>query len=304
MTHQCVFLWKLKYLYAETVAAVWILLRARERVDPPGGDDPCPDPWSCDDGSGGSGDDNNNNDPSPGDDNCGEGTLPGTDDGQCVDEPDDPFEEPDPCEQADQLANGNEFINILNNLVADAMTKDFETGYLMTGTPGNYSFTFQSGDPGDPFMDFTGITQPVDGYTHSHFSGTFSTFSGQDVRAIYQLHQAGKVNNLSTFTAGVVSAAGTSYLMKIRDQQAFLNFGEVHFGDNASFENFETEYNTRRNAFLPLFGEITGSELALLSLLEENNAGIKVFKGNNNFTDWQAVETNSGNTQVVITDCN
>ena len=81
-----------------------------------------PNSWSCDDGSNGSGDDNNN-DPSPGDDNCGEGTLPGTDDGQCVDEPDDPFEDPETCGLNDLLSECNindaDFISCIKNATSN-----------------------------------------------------------------------------------------------------------------------------------------------------------------------------------------
>jgi len=115
----------------------------------------------------------------------------------------------------------------MNTLETNANTKNFETGYLMSGTPGNYSYTFQSGDPGDPFMNFTGITQTIDGYIHSHFNGTLSIFSPQDIRAIYLLHQAGKINGLATFTAGVVTSQGSAYLLKVDDVINFLSFEET-----------------------------------------------------------------------------
>ena len=81
---------------------------------------------------------------------------------------------------------------------------------------------------------------PADGYLHSHPVGGLSIFSAADIKAIYDGYRALGINDLETFTAGVVTASGTTYILKVEDKTAFMNFGSVHLHDQSDFIEFES----------------------------------------------------------------
>ncbi len=111
------------------------------------------------------------------------------------------------------------------------------------------------------------------------------------------------MNDPNTFTAGVVTSQGTSYTMMIEDLNAFLGFSQASFGNEDSFKAFEGSYNGLYKLYNEVFGknEVISRELALLKILE--GSGIKVFKGNSGFINWNAAVINQSN-QVINVNCN
>ncbi|MEO1023896.1 MAG: hypothetical protein AAFW89_15230, partial [Bacteroidota bacterium] len=163
-------------------------------------------------------------------------------------------------------------------------------------------YNYQQGQPGEHQMVITISGLGADGMMHSHFgSDSFGTFSGEDLRFLYLINRSGHMRDYKTFTSTVVTAHGTSYSLKITDLSAFISFANTHFSSDAAFTNFEHEYNVQREAlfFLP---EAQKAEMALLNMIRDS--GLMLFKGNSNFTNWQAIERPNPNTLTVINaDC-
>jgi hypothetical protein len=206
---------------------------------------------------------------------------------------------PDPCKQADLLETNDSFKAKMTEL-ASKTNLNYETGFNLTNTATGYSYSPISGSANAAMISFN-LTSPIDGFIHSHYTGTFSTFSGSDVKAIFDIYQNGLMNDPNTFTAGVVTSQGTSYTMMIENLSAFLNFSQLNL-TGSGFQAFEGSYDGLYDLYKNLFGksEIEARELALLKALE--GSGIKVFKGNSAFNDWKAVENH--NNQVTNVNCN
>jgi hypothetical protein len=131
-------------------------------------------------------------------------------------------------------------------------------------------------------------------------------FSGSDVKAIYDLQKLGKVADMSKFTVGVVTASGTTYMMKINDPAKFATFAATNFTTTAQFQTFETYYSNSEKVYEALGRDkTTAYELALLSALKDS--GITLLKGNATFTTWNTDTinvTNGVTDSIVVTTCN
>jgi len=208
---------------------------------------------------------------------------------------------PDPCAQARLLAASAGFKTLMNNL-KNQTAQNFEEGYTFdlssNGTVTNP--TLFQGLPNTSTVALT-FSSPIDGYGHDHYAGDDPTFSGDDIRGIYQIMKAGRMNNPSTFTASVVTAAGTSYIIKISNPTLFASFGSANFGTSADFTDFLNSYDGNLLLYESKGNSVTNSyELALIQIL--NNSGLTLLKGNSDFSSW-SILTNVNNT-VTITNCN
>ena len=141
---------------------------------------------------------------------------------------------------------------------------------------------------------------PADGYLHSHPQGALSIFSATDIKTIYDGWVTLGINNLETFTAGVVTASGTTYMLKVEDKNAFMNFATANLKYQNNFEAFEYWYQiygiTENNS--------TGNvEAGFVNLINNKfNTGLKLFKGNTqNFGQWNLREYNQGS--VINSNC-
>jgi hypothetical protein len=176
----------------------------------------------------------------------GDGGLPAPNKTACVVDPPAkpcPIVE-DPCAQAKKLVQNATFKSKMNDLKSKTgLTK--EVGYY-TNAQGSY--TYVQGAVGAAGIDFT-VSAPISSYVHTHYTGTFPTFSGSDVKAIYDLQKAGKVADISNFTAGVVTASGTTYLIKISDPAKFAAFGAANFSTAAKFDTFEHYYSNNQTGY-------------------------------------------------------
>jgi hypothetical protein len=221
---------------------------------------------------------------------------------QCsVDGPAEPCPQ-DPCSQAKALTTDANFKNKMTDLKSKTGLPN-EVGYTI-GTNGSYSYV--QGAAGAASITLS-PSSPLSGYIHTHYNGTFPTFSGSDILAIYQLQQVSKIADLSTFTAGVVTGDGTTYMMKINDAAKFATFASNNLSTTAKFQSFEQGYSTRQLAY-SLGGKdrVSSYELALLSSLKDS--GITLMKGNSTFTSWntESLNTNGNmvNDTIVSTNCN
>ncbi|MDB5136014.1 MAG: hypothetical protein JWP37_2617 [Mucilaginibacter sp.] len=78
--------------------------------------------------------------------------------------------------------------------------QNYEIGYTYdVNADGTVNVNHFQGSNNSSSVDIN-IPIPVDGFTHSHYSGDFPTFSGADIQQIYQIMQAGKMKNPNTLT--------------------------------------------------------------------------------------------------------
>lgn len=195
-----------------------------------------------------------------------------------------------PCDLADSLANNADFkakFDSLKNMTTQ--TKEYGYTYKNNSTAGLTTNSIE-GKNGEAGIFFT-LTDKIDGIMHSHYTGLLSIFSPDDIFAIAQTYSLGKMVDPSTFTLAVVTANGTQYLLKIDNITKFNKFA-TDMVNNSTLDLYSFAYQN-------LYGINPGNnndanEKAFLQYIQQTNSGLRLFKGNANFTEWQPkkVDTN------------
>jgi len=106
---------------------------------------------------------------------------------------------------------------------------------------------------------------------------------------IHQLHKAGTIKDLKNYTSGLVTAKGTTYLLKIEDVVKFESFANNYMKEDLLFQLFE-KYYVDTYKILP---ENTNqeNEKRFLKMLDDMSSGIKLFKGStSDFSKWGSIE--------------
>lgn len=203
-----------------------------------------------------------------------------------------------PCDNADSLENNNEYkekFDSLKNKTSD--TKEHGYIYKSNGS-GGIDETPIVGEDGAAGIGFT-VPDKIDGFIHSHYTGLLSVFSPDDLFAMATLYITDKMVNPSTFTAGVVTANGTQYIIMIDDLTKFQQFAS-NMVNNSTLDaysfTFEMIYGITPS------NNNEANEKAFLQYIQQTNSGLKLFKGDANFTDWQPKKVD-GNGNVVNNPC-
>ncbi len=205
----------------------------------------------------------------------------------------------DPCSGADSLANNAEFKLKLDSLkMKTSINKEFGY-YYKNGTSNTINETSIEGNFGELGIEFDKPLEPIDGFMHSHFNlpgRSLSIFSPGDLLTMASLYASDKMANPLTFTAAVVTADGTQYLLKIEDLGRFS-----HFVENiaTSLKAIEGEYNFSN---IKNGNSINQNELGFTRFLRFVNSGLKLFKGNSNFSNWQPIKYAPGG--IINSPCN
>ena len=210
-------------------------------------------------------------------------------------------ESKDPCEQMETLENDPVFIGKMNDLKSKT-SLNYETGYVIKKEGDKISYTGIAGEADSLGINLS-ISGTIDGYMHTHYNDpeALSTFSGSDIRTIYELYQNGIIADINTFTISVVTAYDTAYSLKIESMEDFLNFSSNYLNNDANFKSFEQDYYDVFNLYKNWYGEVEAREKALLKTLE--GSGMMLFKGNNNFGDWQSIKLDSSSMATINNDC-
>jgi hypothetical protein len=209
-----------------------------------------------------------------------------------------PDELPDPCEQANNLESNSEFKEKFISL-KNKTNQNKEYGYVFKNdSPTTINEIELEGEENSAGIDFIPI-EKLDGFIHSHYTGLLSIFSPDDIYAMAAIYVNDKMVDPSTFTVGVVTASGTQYILKIDDVAKFKTFAENLINNN-TFEIFSRVYNdlykiTPQNAK-------EQNEKAFLQYIQQTNSGIRLFKGSDNFNDWQSKKVD-GNGNIVNNPC-
>lgn len=190
----------------------------------------------------------------------------------------------DPCDQVAIIGEDADFKSKMNDL--KSKTDELrESAYVLRQTPdGLFEYQYAEGPDGVLEMSLPlSYTNPADGYIHSHYNSpdALSIFSPDDIKVIYDAYWASYITSLGTFTAGVVTASGTTYLLKVEDVNAFLNFGSVNFQTSAGWNNFQTQFSTFVKANETDFFQ----EIGFLNMIQ--GSGLSLFKGDaTTFNQW------------------
>jgi hypothetical protein len=203
------------------------------------------------------------------------------------------------CLEVDSLESNNAFKQRMTALY-NSTSLNFEVGYfLQRNSNGSYNYGLIQGTSNTPGLPDFNLTLPQDGLIHTHYSGLLSIFSPDDLRSLYLMYRDNCTN--PGFIYGLVTGS-TSYLLKIDNLGAFLQFGQQHFEDQASFNIFQNLY---ANVFgISASNAIAVNEQKFLWLLQENNSGLKLFSGDvNSFNNWELKGLNLNN-EVILLNCN
>ena len=168
----------------------------------------------------------------------------------------------------------------LKSQVSD--TKEHGYTYKMNSSTG-IDETAITGLDGDKYIDVA-VNEKIDGFMHSHYTNSLSVFSAGDIFAMATIYVEDLMVNPKTFTVGVVTANGTQYILMIDDLAKFHTFSTSLLA-NQTADTYEYTYSK-------IYG-ITESrsnnanEKAFMQYIEQNNSGLKLFKGNGSFDEWK-----------------
>ncbi|ALR29302.1 hypothetical protein ATE47_01580 [Chryseobacterium sp. IHB B 17019] len=253
---------------------VWVEVPDPENPDDPDNGDPCLDPsnfWMC-------------NPDNPDD--------PGTEEPPTSDE--------DPCDRADALENHENFkimLNVLKNPII--LNDNREHGFIYKfGSNGAFSQYPISGQPDLAGIDFTLPNGTVDGIAHTHYDDLLSVFSPDDLMAMTKAYAEGKMSDVNTFTMTLVTADGTQYMLMVDDVTKFSAFATSL--NNSNLDNFSLIYG----GIYHISPDNTNdqNEKSFLNYIKATNSGLKLFKGNSDFSSWTPKKVEDDN--VVNDPCN
>lgn len=202
------------------------------------------------------------------------------------------------CGQIKELEQDESLILKFRALYLDSKTKIRETGYILKRQASSYTYSRIEGKDNETGIEIS-LNQKVDGYIHSHYENLFPIFSGSDIKSVYDAFLINKIQNLNTFIVGVVTAAGTAYLLKVKNPDEFIDYARINLEDGESYQKFQTDYNNLTIVYSSL-GNVIAFETALLKMLE--CSGLELYKGNMNFNSWSGMMLDAyGN--VVLKKC-
>lgn len=215
-------------------------------------------------------------------------------------DPPPPPQSPDstPCDNADSLENNTEYKQKFNQL--RGKTSDTkEHGYIYkSNNSGGIDETLITGEDGAAGIDFT-VPDKIDGFMHSHYTGLLSVFSPDDLFSIALLYTTDKMVDTKTFTAGVVTANGTQYIIMIDNLTKFHQFAS-NMVNNSTLDLYSHLYSSVYGINSSNSNEV--SEKAFLQYIQQTNSGLKLFKGDSNFSDWQPKKVDE-NGNIVNNPC-
>ncbi|MGC4231560.1 MAG: hypothetical protein QM594_00985 [Niabella sp.] len=204
--------------------------------------------------------------------------------------------------QLAQLERNNEFKDKFKALYEESLLNNFETGWILyPSVSSTFRYEKVSGQPNNASVHFE-PSSSVDGFIHCHYKNLYPTFSGSDIRAVYDAWDNEQIYDPQTFLSGVVSASGNAYLLKITDLSAFIGFANANLSAAAAFRSFEYGYHNKQQAWLATHNnEVLSFEQALLDMLA--HSGLVMFKSNTNFNSWHRMEKLPDG-KIVLLNCN
>lgn len=193
--------------------------------------------------------------------------------------------------QVGELSANAAFTTMLSNLAAESKTINFEAGYyLYPSAAQTFRYERVEGKKGEPSITLQPKGQ-IAGVVHCHYNNLFPSFSGSDIKAIYELYVDEHMNDYSSFFCGVVSYNGRGYLLLIENLEKFLAFSNSNFTDRERFMNFELSYFNKQQAHKDS-GFESSYEIALTDLLL--GSGLVLYRSSIPFGQWSKLSFENG----------
>lgn len=217
----------------------------------------------------------------------------------------------DPCSDVISLQNSASFISYMQEL-KDSSNSNREYGYFLfkdsLGIWGNTATGLLEGPANKLSLpDFINPYQ-IDGIAHSHFDTNtdstrgLSVFSPDDLWTMCTQFNGtvngSNVTNPTAFTIALVTKRGTQYLIKIENLTKFRAWSRAFTTGNIRRHYIQFHQSK-------IFGTNTNeeNEIRFLQYIQRssNKSGLKLFRGNSNFTEWQPIRYINGS--VVNAPC-
>lgn len=180
-----------------------------------------------------------------------------------------------------------------------------ETGYVLTQDNGGRIHSKEvKGEEGTNGIQFEQDGQ-VDAVIHNHNPGALTVFSPYDLASMALFYKTGKIKDIQKFFFGLVTAAGTQYILVIEDIEKFNNFATPFIKNNEIDLNYVDDVSERYwlNGIQSGDDKIKINEVAFLSLLQNMNTGLKLLRGNDTFSQWEMMEKENDD-KIKATKCN
>lgn len=208
---------------------------------------------------------------------------------------------PNPCakvKNASKTAN-KKLLDSLKGKVSDTI----EHGYLIKDniTGNGVSSTKVQGSNIRGQMNIT-ISGKIDSFIHSHFTGLLSIFSPADLLSLAAMYKNNNINNLNTFIVGVVTASGTQYMMVIDDPQKFIQYANSTLpGNNVTQNDLNiADYSYEKLNKINSGNSVAVNEQRFVKYISSNGSGLKLLKGNSDFTEWEQLNQNADGTVTKV----
>lgn len=193
--------------------------------------------------------------------------------------------------QVSTISNNAAFTTLLSNLATESKSIDFEAGFFLYPSHSQvFRYERVEGKKGEPSITLQPQGQ-IAGVVHCHYNNLFPTYSGSDIKAIYELYVDEHMNDYNSFFCGVVSYTGRGYLLLIEDLKKFLAFSEINFTNRERFRNFELWYFNKQQAYKDT-GFESSYEIALAELL--SGSGLALYKSEIPFRQWVKLSFDNG----------
>lgn len=215
-----------------------------------------------------------------------------------------------PCADAVFLQTSPSFLSYMQEL-KDSINGNREYGYFLARDTnnvfGNTPNGLIQGPPNKLSLgDFSNI-YIIDCIAHLHFNTNtdstqgLSVFSPDDLITMCDQFNAGNFSNPETFSMVLVTKNGTQYLLKIENLTKFRAWS-IKYSSGYTLRH-SAEY--QRNFKIWATKSNTENEKLFLKYLQEQGggSGLKLFRGNSNFTQWDPIMYNNNTSSVVAAPC-
>ncbi len=209
----------------------------------------------------------------------------------------------EPCEQATTIGKHKD-TKALMKILQGKTSENKEYGYVLKADGSKINGRAIVGGIGEKGIDFQITEDYVDGYIHSHYKNLLPIFSPDDIFAIVSIYKQGKIRDLNTFVAGVVTEQGTQYLLVINEPGKFMMFAQNLY---KGFDFSEKTLNAYERMLHDLYqidpkNSAKDNELNFVRFLQQNKTGLKLLKGSKDLNSWAAKNLDKNN-KIVSTDC-
>lgn len=172
-----------------------------------------------------------------------------------------------------------------------------EYGYIYNHLPNNgLALEEKVGVLGKKEIDFT-YWGTIDGIAHNHFANSLSIFSPDDLWTICNAFTTRSMVDSSKFTLPLVTARNTQYILMIENVTKFRIWARKFM---------EGDFSLFKQAYGRLYGiketnTNNENEIKFLQYLQGNGgSGVRVFRGNSNFTTWDRLSLDANNNVTTI----